>query len=82
MAHRFRGRPDAISNTLRIAQRCAAFDLTKDLGYEFPDFEGAGNGKTAIQILAETCWALMDERYPLEPAGAPSGKRDDARAQR
>jgi len=83
MAHRFRDRPDAVSNTLRIAQRCAAFDLTRDLGYEFPDFEGAGNGKTAIQILAETCWALMDERYPVgagavagDGQGAGDGRRD------
>jgi error-prone DNA polymerase len=68
MGHRFRSRPDALSNTLRIAERCAAFDLTTDLGYEFPDFEGAGNGKSAIRILAETCRALLEERYPV-PAG-------------
>ena len=73
MAYRFRDRSDAISNTLRIAQRCAAFDLTKDLGYEFPDFEGAGNGKTATQILAETCRAFMEERYPVGAGGGPSG---------
>ena len=73
MAHRFRGRPGAISNTLRIAQRCTAFDITRDLGYEFPDFEGAGNGKTATQILAETCRALMDERYPVGPVKGPAG---------
>ncbi len=73
MAHRFLGRPDAISNTLRIAQRCAAFDLTKDLGYEFPDFEGAGNGKTATRILAETCRAFMEERYPVGPGIGPAG---------
>ncbi|MGD2123041.1 MAG: DNA polymerase III subunit alpha [Gemmatimonadota bacterium] len=79
MAHRFRERPDAISNTLRIAQRCAAFDLTRDLGYEFPDFEGSGNGKTATQILAETCWALMEERYPVGP-GVSAGGRSGANA--
>ncbi|MCJ7627542.1 MAG: DNA polymerase III subunit alpha, partial [Longimicrobiales bacterium] len=73
MTHRFLGRPDAISNTLRIAQRCTAFDLTKDLGYEFPDFEGAGNGKTATRILAETCRAFMEERYPVGPGTGPSG---------
>jgi error-prone DNA polymerase len=83
MGHRFRGRPDALSNTLSIAERCSAFDLTTDLGYEFPDFEGAGNGKTAIRILAETSWALLEERYPV-PAreGAPgtgaTRKREDA----
>jgi error-prone DNA polymerase len=69
MVQRFRSRPDALSNTLRIAQRCAAFDITEDLGYEFPDFEGAGNGKTATQILAETCRAFMEERYPLPTPG-------------
>jgi len=73
MAHRFRGRPGAISNTLRIAQRCASFDLTQDLGYEFPDFEGAGNGRTATRILAESCRALMDERYPVGPPSTGSG---------
>ncbi|MFC1659871.1 DNA polymerase III subunit alpha [Gemmatimonadota bacterium] len=73
MAHRFRGRPDALSNTLSIARRCAAFDLTTDLGYEFPDFEGAGNGKTATQILAETCRALLEERYPVGPGVGPAG---------
>lgn len=41
MAHRFDSRPEALTNTLLIAERCAAFDLTEDLGYEFPDFEGA-----------------------------------------
>jgi len=82
MAHRFRGRPDAIANTLRIAQRCAAFDITRDLGYEFPDFEGAGNGKTAIQILAETCRALLEERYPLEPPRAGAGAAEHRRAAR
>lgn len=82
MAHRFRSRPDAIANTFRIAQRCAAFDITTDLGYEFPDFEGAGNGKTAIQILAETCRALLEERYPLEPVPAGAGAAEHRRAAR
>jgi len=86
MGHRFRGRPDAVSNTLRIAERCAAFDIATDLGYEFPDFEGAGNGETAIRILAETCRALLDERYPVGLGSGSAGssatgaarKREDA----
>ncbi len=73
MGHRFRSRPDALTNTLGIAERCAAFDLTRDLGYQFPDFEGAGNGKTAIRILAETCRALLEERYPAPARGGAPG---------
>lgn len=79
MAHRFRGRPDALAHTLLIAERCAAFDLTKDLGYRFPDFEGGGNGKTAIRILSETCWALLEERYPLPDGAAPSPRAEKNR---
>jgi error-prone DNA polymerase len=37
----FRDRPDAIARTAEIAERCRAFDLTRDLGYTFPDFRGA-----------------------------------------
>ncbi len=70
VGYRFRSRPDALSNTLRIARRCAAFDITKDLAYEFPDFEGSGNGRSATRILAETCRALLEERYPVEPPAA------------
>ena len=44
MRHRFQSRPEALTNTLLIAERCAAFDLTEDLGYEFPDFEGSERG--------------------------------------
>lgn len=62
MAHRFRTRPDALANTLRIAERCSAFDLTKDLGYEFPDFEGSDRG-AALETLAAMCLARLDERY-------------------
>src|ERR1041384_4385776 len=37
----FRDCPDAVANTVQIAARCRAFDLTRDLGYSFPDFRGA-----------------------------------------
>ena len=64
MAWHFRGRPDALTNTLRIAERCSAFDLTQDLGYRFPDFEGSDRG-SATHVLHEVCHAALDDKYPL-----------------
>lgn len=63
MRHRFQSRPEALTNTLLIAERCAAFDLTEDLGYEFPDFEGSERGG-AIESLAAMCLARISELYP------------------
>src|SRR6266481_5337460 len=59
----FKDCPDAVANTLAIAERAAAFDLTRDLGYTFPDFRGADRAP-APQALAELCHARMQERYP------------------
>ena len=64
MWHRFQTRPDALRNTLVIADRCREFDLTKDLGYDFPDFDGSHRG-TAPTVLAEVCRAALEEKYPL-----------------
>src|SRR5438093_314157 len=55
--------PDAVAITLAIAERCKAFDLTRDLGYSFPDFHGSGRAP-APRALAELCIARMQERYP------------------
>jgi len=63
MVERFRDRPDAIANTLVIGERCARFDLTRDLGYTFPDFHGADK-QPAPQALAELCSVRFEERYP------------------
>lgn len=63
MTHRFRSRPEALTNTMLIAERCAAFDLTQDLGYEFPDFEGSERGG-ALETLAAICLAKIATLYP------------------
>ncbi|HEY7192590.1 MAG TPA: DNA polymerase III subunit alpha [Gemmatimonadales bacterium] len=55
--------PHAVASTLAIAERCKAFDLTRDLGYSFPDFRGSGRAP-APQALAELCNARLQERYP------------------
>jgi len=62
MQHRFESRPEALTNTLLIAERCAAFDLTEDLGYEFPDFEGSERGG-ALESLAAMCLAKITTLY-------------------
>jgi error-prone DNA polymerase len=72
MATLFRDRPDAIANTFAIAERCAAFDLTRDLGYSFPDFRRQEK-QTAPRALAEMCRAKLDEYYP-----PGSGHRQEA----
>ncbi len=59
----FRDCPDAVATTLALAERCRAFDLTRDLGYTFPDFRGADRAP-APQTLAELCRARLDDRYP------------------
>jgi len=63
----FRDRPDAIGRTQEIAERCRAFDLTRDLGYTFPDFRGADRAP-APRALAELCGARLDDRYPPDAA--------------
>ena len=55
--------PDAVANTLAIAERCKAFDITRDLGYTFPDFRGADRAPAA-HVLAELCNTRMQDRYP------------------
>ena len=70
VAELFADCPDAVANTLLLAERCRGFDLTRDLGYGFPDFRGADRSP-APQALAELCRARLDERYPAgsEPRG-------------
>jgi len=68
----FRDCPDAVANSVVLAERCRAFDLTRDLGYTFPDFRGA-DLTPAPRALAELCRAKLEELYPT---GSPH--RDDA----
>ena len=63
VAELFADCPDAVANTLLLAERCRGFDLTRDLGYGFPDFRGADRSP-APQALAELCRSRLDERYP------------------
>lgn len=65
VARRFRGYPEALANTLLIANRCAVFDLTRDLEYRFPEYgtgeQDAGRGTRDASI---THSALTTSRSP------------------
>ena len=67
MASRFADHPEAVRETLRLAERLS-FDLTRDLGYRYP---GAGEQDTSRR-LAELCQARLAERYG---PGAPRQAR-------
>jgi error-prone DNA polymerase len=60
-AARFRDHPEAIANTLRIAERCR-FDLTRDLDYSFPDYP-VPDGETQESYLRKLCQQRARERY-------------------
>ena len=66
MANIFAAYPEAIRTTEIIAERCAAFDITRDLQYEFPDYE-TGTEESADAFLARTCQEAFADRYP-DPA--------------
>jgi error-prone DNA polymerase len=67
MASRFTDHPQAVAETLRLAERLS-FDLTRDLGYRYPGAED----RDASRQLAELCRLRMEERYG---AGAPPRAR-------
>ena len=52
MERLFADLPEAIENTARIAERCRSFDLTRDLTYEFPDYD-SGDGRNADEFLRD-----------------------------
>ena len=61
LAHLFRNHPDALANTVEIANRCR-FSLA-ELRYEYPD-EVADDGRTPRETLVALTWAGADKRYP------------------
>ena len=53
--------PEAVSNTLRVAERCE-FDLSTDLGYTLPD-PAVPEGYTAESYLQRLCYEAAARRY-------------------
>ena len=57
----FRECPEALSNTLRVAERCD-FDLSTDLGYTLPD-PAVPDGYTPESYLRRLCYEAAARRY-------------------
>ncbi len=70
MVKRFVDHPDAVAETLRLAERLT-FDLTHDLGYRYP---GAEDGE-ADRKLAELCAERSRERYERSSVSAEAQAR-------
>ncbi len=69
MAERFADHPDAVTETLRVAERLE-FDLSRELGYRYPREEEPGVDRK----LGELCRALLIERYGSKPAYKPQAE--------
>ena len=61
MTELFADYPEAISNTLEIAERCG-FDLSSDLGYTLPE-PNVPEGYTPMSYLARLCYEAAARRY-------------------
>ena len=77
MAARFADHPQAVRESLRLAERLE-FDLDKDLGYRYPGAEESD----APRRLAELCRVRLEERYgdalerDLSPRAARARRRE------
>ena len=54
--------PDAITNTVKIADRCK-FDITSDAIYDFPSYEFLPHGHTESSYLREICEKAAIRKY-------------------
>jgi error-prone DNA polymerase len=70
MAARFAEHPQAVAETVRLAERLT-FDLTEDLGYRYPGSED----EEADGELARVCAHMMEERYAGDPRRAEAETR-------
>jgi error-prone DNA polymerase len=70
MAARFAEHPEAVAETVRLAERLS-FDLTAELGYRYPGSDDGG----ADGELARVCAHLLVERYSGDPRRGEAEQR-------
>ncbi len=70
MATRFAEHPDAVGESARLAERLQ-FDLTRDLGYDYPGSEDP----SADPALAAICRARLGHRYAGMPERGEAARR-------
>ena len=73
----FREWPEAVSNTLRVPERCA-FDLSTDLGYTLPN-PSVPEGYTAESYLQRLCYEAAARRYGSVPQRVDERLREEFR---
>ena len=61
MEQLFQDTPEALRNSIHIAERCT-FDLTRSLGYEFPDYP-VPDGYTPQSYLEKLCHEAARRKY-------------------
>jgi error-prone DNA polymerase len=64
-AARFSAHPEAVHNTAVLAERCASFDLTRDLAYLFPRYPTPPE-QTPDDLLAGICRGEVRRRYDIK----------------
>ena len=77
MERLFREWPEAVSNTLRVAERCS-FDLSTDLGYKLPS-PSVPEGYTAESYLQRLCYEAAARRYGSVPQRVEERLREEFR---
>ena len=77
MKRLFAERPEAVSNTLRIAERCG-FNLANDLGYRLPEPD-VPRGYTPQSFLERLCREAAIRRYGGFPAQVESRLAEEFR---
>ncbi len=75
MERLFREWPEAVSSTLRVAERCA-FDLSTDLGYTQPS-PSVPEGYTAESYLRRLCYEAAARRYGSVPQRVEERLREE-----